>query len=79
MVQAPDVKNFQPKHKGHAIEVRLNAEDPFRNFAPSAGTLGLVQWPQGKFVKTDAKCFLGCCKVGRCSSLTVLRCVTTRL
>lgn len=47
-MQAPKVEGYQTSHKGHAIEVRLNAEDPFRNFAPSAGTLGLVQWPQGK-------------------------------
>lgn len=45
-VQAESVVDFKPRHEGHAIECRINAEDPFRDFAPSAGTLGLVEWPQ---------------------------------
>ena len=44
--QAEDVVGFKPRHEGHAIECRINAEDPFRDFAPSAGTLGLVEWPE---------------------------------
>jgi urea carboxylase len=32
---------------GWAIEVRLNAEDPFRNFTPSSGILGHVSFPPG--------------------------------
>ena len=31
--------------KGWAMEARLNAEDPLRNFLPSAGTLGSVSFP----------------------------------
>ena len=46
MLQADSLVDFKPSHKGHAIEVRINAEDPFRDFAPSAGTLGLVEWPE---------------------------------
>lgn len=45
-MQAESVVDFKPRHEGHAIECRINAEDPFRDFAPSAGTLGLVEWPQ---------------------------------
>ena len=30
---------------GWAMEARLNAEDPLRNFLPSAGTLGSVSFP----------------------------------
>lgn len=33
---------------GWAIEVRINAEDPFRAFAPSSGILGEVYWPPGE-------------------------------
>ena len=44
-LQADTLVDFKPSHKGHAIECRINAEDPFRDFAPSAGTLGLVHWP----------------------------------
>lgn len=44
--QADSLVDFKPSHQGHAIEVRINAEDPFRDFAPSAGTLGLVEWPE---------------------------------
>ena len=33
---------------GWAIEVRINAEDPFRGFAPSSGILGEVHWPPGE-------------------------------
>ena len=32
---------------GWAIEVRLNAEDPFRGFAPCSGVLSRVAWPPG--------------------------------
>lgn len=37
---------------GWAIEVRINAEDPFRNFTPSSGILGQVSWPPGELACT---------------------------
>jgi 3-methylcrotonyl-CoA carboxylase alpha subunit len=40
--------------RGHAIEARVCAEDPEREFLPSAGTLRLMQWPQGEGLRVDA-------------------------
>ena len=34
--------------RGHAMQVRLYAEDPYRDFQPSAGLLTQVQWPAAK-------------------------------
>jgi 3-methylcrotonyl-CoA carboxylase alpha subunit len=39
--------------RGHAIEARVCAEDPERDFLPSAGELRLMQWP-GEPVRVDA-------------------------
>lgn len=45
--------------KGHAVEVRINAESPQRDFAPSPGRL--EQWvePVGTDVRVDTACFPG--------------------
>ena len=37
---------------GHAIQVRLYAEDPAKNFQPGAGRLTHVEWPRGVRVET---------------------------
>lgn len=39
---------------GHAIEARVCAEDPWRGFLPSAGTLEVADWPQGESLRVDA-------------------------
>lgn len=41
------------KMRGHAIEARIYAEDPYNNFLPDAGTLNLYQRPQGPGVRVD--------------------------
>lgn len=38
---------------GAAIEVRVYAEVPYRNFAPSPGLLQAVEWPKGEGIRVD--------------------------
>jgi acetyl-CoA carboxylase biotin carboxylase subunit len=44
---------------GHAIEVRVNAEDPEHNFAPAAGTLTTVVFPGGPGIRVDTHVYGG--------------------
>jgi acetyl-CoA carboxylase biotin carboxylase subunit len=43
----------------HAIECRINAEDPARNFAPSPGTISLYYAPGGHGVRVDSHVYSG--------------------
>jgi 3-methylcrotonyl-CoA carboxylase alpha subunit len=40
--------------RGHAIEARVCAEDPGRDFLPSAGELRVLQWPAAEAIRVDA-------------------------
>jgi acetyl-CoA carboxylase, biotin carboxylase subunit len=44
---------------GHAIEVRVNAEDPDNNFSPAAGTLTTVVFPGGPGIRVDTHVYGG--------------------
>ena len=44
---------------GHAIECRINAEDPRNNFAPAAGVLTNVVFPGGPGIRVDTHVYSG--------------------
>lgn len=41
------------KINGHALELRVYAEDPLENFMPSIGTLSTYQAPEGEGIRVD--------------------------
>ncbi|MNJ34980.1 Biotin carboxylase [compost metagenome] len=45
--------------RGAAIEMRVNAEDPARDFFPSPGLVQSLNWPQGEGVRVDSHLFSG--------------------
>ncbi len=50
-------KNYFPQL--HAIEVRINAEDPFNNFRPSPGKITVLHTPGGHGVRVDSHIYAG--------------------
>jgi acetyl-CoA carboxylase biotin carboxylase subunit len=51
------VANARPR--SHAIECRINAEDPDANFQPSPGTIDLYYAPGGRGVRIDSHAYSG--------------------
>ncbi len=45
--------------RGHAIECRINAEDPSKNFQPSPGKIGMCHQPSGFRTRVDGSIFQG--------------------
>jgi acetyl-CoA carboxylase, biotin carboxylase subunit len=50
-------KNYFPEL--HAIECRINAEDPYNNFRPSPGKIGNLHTPGGHGVRVDSHIYSG--------------------
>ncbi|MBS1614731.1 MAG: acetyl-CoA carboxylase biotin carboxylase subunit [Bacteroidetes bacterium] len=50
-------KNYEPKM--HAIECRINAEDPYNDFRPSPGTITVLHTPGGHGVRVDSHIYAG--------------------
>ncbi len=54
------LKQNDIKPRGHAIECRINAEDPSKNFQPSPGTIATYHQPSGFRTRVDGAIFQGC-------------------
>jgi acetyl/propionyl-CoA carboxylase alpha subunit len=49
----------QVQPRGHAIEFRINAEDPFKNFMPCPGTISDYIEPRLPWLRIDTACYSG--------------------
>ena len=54
---ALDQEDINPR--GHAIECRINAEDPSKNFQPSPGIIGMCHQPSGFRTRVDGAIYQG--------------------
>jgi acetyl-CoA carboxylase, biotin carboxylase subunit len=50
-------REFEPH--GHAIEVRVNAENPYKNFTPAPGPVQAVHFPGGPGIRIDSHVYSG--------------------
>jgi len=53
------LKQEDIKPRGHAIECRINAEDPSKNFQPSPGIISMCHQPSGFRTRVDGSIFQG--------------------
>jgi acetyl-CoA carboxylase biotin carboxylase subunit len=49
--------NYEPQ--GHAIECRINAEDPYNDFRPSPGKITTLHQPGGHGIRVDSHVYAG--------------------
>ena len=50
-------QNYEPQ--GHAIECRINAEDPYNDFRPSPGRIAVLHQPGGHGIRVDSHAYAG--------------------
>ncbi|HTQ63995.1 MAG TPA: acetyl-CoA carboxylase biotin carboxylase subunit [Puia sp.] len=50
-------RNYEPV--GHAIECRINAEDPYNDFRPSPGRITVLHQPGGHGIRVDSHAYAG--------------------
>ena len=55
-----DMEQSDIRLTGHAIECRINAENPGANFAPCPGSVEFVHFPGGAGVRVDSCLYNGC-------------------
>ena len=53
------IRQNEVRVSGHSIEVRINAEDPARNFLPNPGTVSALSVPGGDGVRFDSMLYQG--------------------
>ncbi|HOK03939.1 MAG TPA: acetyl-CoA carboxylase biotin carboxylase subunit [Victivallales bacterium] len=62
LIAAGEKLSFKQKNisfNGHAIECRINAENPYNNFSPCPGKVNLFHQPGGKGIRIDSHVYSG--------------------
>lgn len=61
-IAAGEKLSFAPEElflRGHALEMRINAEDVNHNFSPSPGKISRFDIPRGPGIRVDSHCYSG--------------------
>ena len=53
------IESERPSMEGHAIECRINAENPFKNFSPAPGDITAFHQPGGHGIRVDTAAYSG--------------------
>ncbi|WP_314688794.1 biotin/lipoyl-containing protein, partial [uncultured Bifidobacterium sp.] len=69
IAEGASVGDVHPHPHGHAMEFRINAEDPSKGFVPFPGTIGSLRVPSGPGIRFDTGVEAGSVVSGRFDSL----------